>query len=527
MAERASADDRQLLRRFAENNSQEAFASLTARYLNLVYSVCRRELADDETAEDVTQAVFLILARKAPGLGRDVVLSGWLFQTARFAAKNARLQAQRRAAHEQKAAQAMGEQSQGREDAVWSEIEPLLNRSLVALRDGDRECVLLRFFQGLSFAEAGAALGLSEEAARKRVGRVLEKMRAFLGKEGVLIPSVALAGLLTAHAAKAVPITCQASIAHMTAGAVVGQVSLSLTGSHIYQLSEGTMKAMKIAQVKVAVGVTTGLALGLGVFAIAAVGPLSLRTTHPVLRMGAVAKPGHLLVQAPGKTLSAVQIAAHCRQAYAALTSYEVTSTATSQTKTSQTDSHEFRASAKILFARPGKIRDEGRDTGGLPFAYVSDGTVTADQMIGGGWKVVAKNSVSERILGGLGGITNGAATTVPTLLLGMYTGTPLTLGVTPDSEVREDEIDGHPCYVLTSRRASDTSTMVESLWIDEETFLMRRSISDSYNAAMSLTIGGTPHAFLAVKGHNDERFTGERLNGTIPDSTFTVPAAQ
>ena len=104
--------DRQLLRRFVEHNSQEAFAALTARYLSLVYSVCRRELDDAETAEDVTQAVFLILARKAPTLRRNVVLSGWLFQTARFAAKNARLQAQRRAAYEQKAAEAMEQQSE-------------------------------------------------------------------------------------------------------------------------------------------------------------------------------------------------------------------------------------------------------------------------------------------------------------------------------------------------------------------------------------------------------------------------------
>ena len=134
MTDEVSLDDWQLLRRFTEHNSQEAFAALTARHLTLVYSVCRRELADDETAEDVTQAVFLILARKAPTLRRSVVLSGWLFQTARFAARNARLQVQRRAAYEQKAAEAMQQQSEVRDDAVWSEIEPLLNQSLAALK---------------------------------------------------------------------------------------------------------------------------------------------------------------------------------------------------------------------------------------------------------------------------------------------------------------------------------------------------------------------------------------------------------
>ena len=254
-------EDRQLLQRFVEQNSQDAFAALTARYLNLVYSVCRRELADAETAEDVTQAVFLILARKAPTLRRGVVLSGWLFQTARFAAKNARIQAQRRADYEQKAAEAMQQQSE-REDAAWAEIEPLLNRSLAALREGERECVLLRFFQGMSFAEAGAALGLSEEAARKRVTRALEKMRRFFGKEGVIVPGAALAALLSTHTAKAAPATCQANTAAITTGVLAGHLPLSLTGSHVYQLSEGVTKAMKIIQLKAAVGITVAVLLG-------------------------------------------------------------------------------------------------------------------------------------------------------------------------------------------------------------------------------------------------------------------------
>jgi len=284
MAERAGMNDRQLLRRFTENNSQEAFAALTARYLNLVYSVCRREVADDETAEDVTQAVFLILARRAPALGRNVVLSGWLFQTARFAARNARLQAQRRAVYEQKAAEAMGEQSQGREDAAWSEIEPLLNRSLAALRDGDRECVLLRFFQGLSFTEAGAALGLSEEAARKRVGRALDKMRLFLGKEGVLVPVAVLAVLLPVHAAKAAPLGLMEAAGHVNAG---------LMASKACELSEGVWRAMRIAKIK---AMTVVAVAGLSV-----VLPLAARThrVHPA----AVPKVSH---QPPAATIGPV-----------------------------------------------------------------------------------------------------------------------------------------------------------------------------------------------------------------------------
>jgi len=233
-------DDWQTLRNYVDHNSDEAFAALMARYLGLVYSVCRRELTDDQSAEDVTQAVFLLLARKAPTLRRGVILSGWLFQTARYAAKNARLQAQRRAAYEQKAAEEMLSQSE-MEDAAWAEIEPVLNQSLAALRPADRDCVLLRFFQGLTFAEVGTALGLSEEAARKRVTRALDKMRHFFGKNGVIVPGAALAVLLSAHAAKAAPAHLSGAAAHILAGSVP---------AHITLITEGVLHAMKIAQMK-------------------------------------------------------------------------------------------------------------------------------------------------------------------------------------------------------------------------------------------------------------------------------------
>ncbi len=252
-------DDWQLLRRFVEHDSQEAFAALTKRYLGLVYSVCRREVADAETAEDVTQAVFLILARKAPTLRRNVVLSGWLFQTARFAAKNARTRAQRRAAYEQKAAELIQQQVTG-EDAAWAEIEPVLNQSLAALGEGERESVLLRFFQGMSFAETGTALGVSEEAARKRVTRALEKMRRFFGQEGIVVPGAALVALLSAHAAKAVPARLAGETVKTLAGSVPGYVSL---------ISQGVLQSMRLFKLKVVGGAAALVLAGATAYAVA------------------------------------------------------------------------------------------------------------------------------------------------------------------------------------------------------------------------------------------------------------------
>jgi len=245
-------DDWQTLRNYVDHNSEEAFAALMTRYVGLVYSVCRRELADDQAAEDVTQAVFLLFARKAPTLRRGVVLSGWLFQTARFTAKNARLQAQRRRAYEQKAAEEMLSQTET-EDAAWADIEPVLNQSLASLKAADRNCILLRYFQGLSFAEVGTALGLSEEAARKRVTRALEKMRHFFGKNGVTVPGAALAVLLSAHAAKAAPAHLSGAAAHILAGSVPGTISL---------ITEGVLHAMKIFKLKAVAGVAAFAIVG-------------------------------------------------------------------------------------------------------------------------------------------------------------------------------------------------------------------------------------------------------------------------
>ena len=512
-------NDWKLLRQYVEDDSQEAFAALAARYLNLVYSVCRRELDDVEAAEDVTQAVFLILARKAPALGRNVVLSGWLFQTARFAAKNARLQAQRRADYEQKAAEAMGEQATSREDAAWPEIEPLLNRSLAALRVGERECVLLRFFQGLSFAEAGAALGLSEEAARKRVTRAFEKMRKFFEKGGIIVPGVALAALLSAHAAKAAPATCSAAVAHMTAGAVAGHINLSLTGSHVYQLSQGTLKAMKIAQLKVAIGLAATLVVGFSTYAVAVGIRPATSATHKV----ATLKLGHVLQQTTGEALTPTQIIAHSRKAYGALQSYQGTTSVSGQSVTAEGKTATYHTSAKILFARPGKIRAEGKDSGGNPFAYVSDGVTTAEQIASKGvWKKVEN---AEMAIAGATGIAQNAATTVPALLLGTNWGDPFV----PEYglEVREDDVDGHPCYVVTNSLGTATDSLMGYFWIDEKTFLLRRYVQDSDSQAQTLEIAGQSRVVPAMKLHNDERFTKERLNEDIPDSTFTVPAAQ
>lgn len=239
-------DDWRLLRQYVEQDSQAAFATLSQRYVNLVYSVCRREVGDPDLAQDATQAVFLILARKAATLRRGVVLSGWLFQTARFAAKNAGTRERRRQHYEQEAAQAMNSEQITQENALWNSLEPFLNSALGRLGAADRDAVLVRYVEDRSLAETGATLGLSEDAARKRVSRALEKLRHLLGKEGMVVSGAALAALLSTRAVQAAP-------AHCALGAA-SQINAGLIGSHSYQIAEAVLHAMKVIKMKMLAG---------------------------------------------------------------------------------------------------------------------------------------------------------------------------------------------------------------------------------------------------------------------------------
>lgn len=197
-----------LLRRYVENGSEEAFASLVERHKRLVYWTCRRDIADVQLAEDAAQAVFVILARKAASVRKDASLAGWLFSVARNVSRRAKMAERRRWQKEQAAAMSM--HSQIDPNAAWEQAEPWINDALSALPDADRSAILLRYCEEYSFPEIAVALGTTEEAARKRVVRSLERVRSNLAKRNVSIASALLAALLAERAAQAVPESCTA-----------------------------------------------------------------------------------------------------------------------------------------------------------------------------------------------------------------------------------------------------------------------------------------------------------------------------
>jgi RNA polymerase sigma factor (sigma-70 family) len=196
--------DGELARLYAETGSEEAFAELGRRYARLIYTTCLRETGDRTLAEDASQGVLLLLSRKAGALSRQETLAGWLYTASRYVARNLQKQERRRLMNESKAAtETANHGAPG--NPLWERIEPHFHDALDRLKPTDREAILLRYVQEQSLAEVGASLGVSENTARMRVTRALEKIRAHLRKVGITIAVGALAVLLEERAAEAVP----------------------------------------------------------------------------------------------------------------------------------------------------------------------------------------------------------------------------------------------------------------------------------------------------------------------------------
>ncbi len=168
------ANDMDLVREFARDNSEAAFTELVRRHLNLVYSVARRCTGNDGDAHDVTQAVFIILARKAAGLREKNLLTGWLYETTRFAAARLLRTNARRHAREQEAYM-QSTLTETDTAAVWEKLSPHLETAMGKLNAADRVLLVLRFYENKRGPEAAALLGIREDTAHKRATRAIEK----------------------------------------------------------------------------------------------------------------------------------------------------------------------------------------------------------------------------------------------------------------------------------------------------------------------------------------------------------------
>ncbi|HWE96099.1 MAG TPA: sigma-70 family RNA polymerase sigma factor [Tepidisphaeraceae bacterium] len=236
-------DDFNLLRQYVEHGSADAFGELVRRHIGLVYSAALRQMRDPHDAEDVTQGVFIALARDAHKLRRQQLLAGWLVTATRYLALNARKSASRRRDHERRAAELANTMTNENDSPPWEQVAPELDEAMARLKPRARDAVLLRYFQGKSVRETAEALGISEDAAKRRLSRALEQLRGMFRRRGISVSLVVLATLLTTHSVHAAP---PALVAATTAA--------SMKFATITTLQKGTATLMSLLKTKAAVG---------------------------------------------------------------------------------------------------------------------------------------------------------------------------------------------------------------------------------------------------------------------------------
>jgi RNA polymerase sigma factor (sigma-70 family) len=245
-------NDAELLRRYSEDRSEDAFAELVRRHLNLVYfAALRRVGGDTHLAEDVAQGVFTALALRAASLASHPSLEGWLYTTTRNVAGQAQ-RAERRRQVREREAQTMQEISSASFPADdWERLRPVIDEAMDELSEPDREAILLRFFADRSFAEVGEKLAISENAARMRAERALDKLRALLARRGITSTSAALVVALANQATIAAPAGLAATVtgAALVAGSGVGAGATAtlLTMMSANKLSLGATGALLLA----------------------------------------------------------------------------------------------------------------------------------------------------------------------------------------------------------------------------------------------------------------------------------------
>ncbi len=243
-------EDHDLLREYAERRSERAFTELVAQHLDLVYSAALRVVGEAHLAQDVAQSVFIHLARKARTLPKEIVLSAWLHRHTHYAACNA-LRAERRQREHATAAMELNT-LQPDNDGLWRQVAPLLEEAMGQLGRKDHEAVVLRFFENKSLRDVGQALGLSDDAAQKRVSRALEKLRAHFARRGIKLSSALLVSIIGGHAVQAAPVGLASSVVAASVAATSGVAAAGLTLKLVEILAMTKLKTTAVTAIALA-----------------------------------------------------------------------------------------------------------------------------------------------------------------------------------------------------------------------------------------------------------------------------------
>ncbi len=474
-------DDNALLRQYAEQNSETAFAALVTRHVDKVYSTALRHTRNASAAGEITQAVFVILAKKSGRLGGKVILAGWLYETARLTALTFIRSEIRRARREQEAH--MQTALNENESEAWPHIAPLLDDALAGLSAADRHAIVLRYFDGKSLGEVGAALGASEDAAKKRVTRAVEKLRGYFTKRGVTLTATVLTAAISANSVQAAPLGLAATV---TATAVKG----TLISATITTLVNTTMKTMTWLKIKFVAGV--GIA---------------------ALLAGGAATVAVLQTSKSDDGLTPQQIAKQSQEAYAALTSYSDNgATISTIGPTSVTNTFHIRLQRPDFYRidwsqliAPGVTYSKGVvwSAGDGHFMQMSSST-------GDVYPQPNKSAGRQQNLGAAAGVSSWASSTIPGAFFGEQTVGEQTgnaslrlvlMGATKLNQEPDAIVGGVDCHVFTSKLDPSTrpgggklpNNMVSiaqattTFWIGKKDHLIRqtRMVMDTSHMTM------------------------------------------
>jgi RNA polymerase sigma factor (sigma-70 family) len=257
-----TAPDRQLLDRFSEGREESAFAALVRRHGPLVLGVCRRVLRQEQDAEDVFQATFLVLARKAAAIDRRVSLGGWLYRVAFHMALKTRKQAAAR--HKRETRAARHEKTDPLAEVSGRELLAVFDEELQHLPECERAALVHCCLQGKTRDEAAREAGCSESTLKRRLERGKERMRRRLANRGLALPTALLAATLAQGARAAVPKPLAAAAVRAGWLAATGQAPAAAVSVRAASLADEALRAMTAGKVK-AVGAVLLCVVLLGV----------------------------------------------------------------------------------------------------------------------------------------------------------------------------------------------------------------------------------------------------------------------
>ncbi len=475
-------DDMELVREYAATGSEEVFAQIASRHVAMVHSVALRHVRNPHQAEEITQAVFIILAKKAGSLRANTVLSGWLFHTARLTAANFQKMEMRRIRRDQEAYMESLSDHSSETNETWQQISPLLDEAIADLNEKDRNAIVLRFVESKSLREVGVGIGASEDAAKVRVARALEKLRGFFKKRGVVLTGAVLTSAICSNAVQAAPLGLSQTVISAAAfkGAAASCSTLSLT--------HGTIKIMTWLKLKTAV-VVTGAALVAGVIACGVGIAVSNR---PVAESNVEV------------TRDGAAIIAKTQAAYDKLSSYYSSGTdkLTSDDKVLSTTVFSILLSRQNLY----KIQWESP----INADYTVGGAVWCagdDHFMVLGTDKPEKNEDRDTNLAVAASVSGNASGTVPEAFFKGASNELFTFASLDNFSVKPDEtVGGVDCFVLSGERKEYSREF--TLWIGKKDFLIRqrKTVRKDFKVKMPKSDVTTTSDMISVQTYENIR---------------------